>query len=198
DGAELKCHAFLYTEPLGYAQVHVVDGGQLEGIAASVGESTPSGSNVLRVGVCSQIANEETVRRRTSTANSRGQRALAQRRNAAAHACRAFGVKDRAVARRVAVQVAVERALHVAPLAGLVAVDGRNLEVAQQILLEPAPALEPGHIVNPSQGETAAVVQSGVRSIRRQVLEVLGAAWRDHGAEKVSCAVVDVLAVGVG
>src|SRR6266513_1940622 len=110
----------------------------------------------------------------------------------------ALWIEDRSVAGRIAIPIQVAAGLHGHPLRRLVSVDGSSFPVPQHVPLQPAAALEVRHVVDGRECEPVASVQSGVGTIVCQVLEILAAAWRQHGRKEVRRAVVDRVAVSIG
>ena len=125
----------VIVEVLGDGHVDIVDGGQLRGIAATVGKRALSGLDVASVRVVGQVS------------HGLAGAVLAAPSRRSPRSPVPPGLTNRAVAGGIAVQIGVNAALDVRPGAGLVGVDGSKFPVAHNVLQEPVRVLEERQIV---------------------------------------------------
>src|SRR5262249_55551673 len=114
--AKLEAGTLVDVKPFQNAQINVVNRRHLHVVTTSVRESAELGNNELGIRVVCQVSNKEWTRRGAAARGSRRKRTGAKRRNIAAGTGYAFGIEDSAVARCIAVQIAINAALNVAPL----------------------------------------------------------------------------------
>src|SRR4029077_2747133 len=84
-------------------------------------------------------------------------------------------------------------------LARFPSVDRSDFVIPKEVALQPTGATSiPRGIVDSCHRDPVTMVENRVGPFRRQVQEVLRAPWRDVGGVKISRAVIDRLAEGVG